>query len=263
MSIVLVVSGLAAGCMGGNGEEAGPSASAPQTTTAVKEPPAPEPPSSFTAEAAPFEVVLTWEPPTEDVERFELFRDGAPLATRSGSASSYTDDDVDPGRAYDYQIAAATDEVITTRVSVSTETPLPPLRAARLEGTFDVSTRVANESGYGTYRPSNLGWVFRPQCAEGPCNVRWRDLHQKRLRTVLKRAGTRYRGDFSGQFLIECAGSPATSAVELDLQVERARPIDDEWRATHLVGTIDHSEAAQLGCGPSEAQLTVRARLVH
>lgn len=263
MSIVLVVSGLAAGCMGGDGEEAGPSASAPQTTTAVKEPPAPEPPSSFTAEAAPFEVVLTWEPPTEDVERFELFRDGAPLATRSGSASSYTDDDVDPGRAYDYQIAAATDELITTRVNVSTETPVPPLRAARLEGTFDVSTRVANESGYSTYRPSNLGWVFRPQCAEGPCNVRWRDLHLKRLRTVLKRVGTRYRGDFSGQFLIECAGSPMTSAVELDLQVERARPIDDEWRATHLVGTIDHSEAAQLGCGSSEAQLTVRARLVH
>ena len=80
---------------------------------------------------------------------------------------------------------------------------------------------------------------------------------------MLTRAGTRYRGDFSGQFLIECAGSPVTSAVELDLQVERARPIDDEWRATHLVGTVDHSEAAQLGCGSSEAQLTVRARLVH
>lgn len=105
--------------------------------------------------------------------------------------------------------------------------------------------------------------MFRPQCAEGPCNVRWRDLHLKRLRTVLKRAGTRYRGDFTGQFLIECAGSPVTSAIALDLQVDRARLIDDEWRATYLVGTIDHSEAAQLGCGSSEAQLTVRARLVH
>ena len=167
MSIVLVVSGLAAGCMGGDGEEAGPSASAPQATTAVEEPPAPEPPSSFAAEPAPFEVVLTWEPPTEDVERFELFRDGARLATQSGSASSYTDDDVVPGQVYDYQIASATDELVTTRVNVSTETPVPPLRAARLEGTFNVSTRVASKSGYGNYTPNNLRLGVPPAVRRG------------------------------------------------------------------------------------------------
>ena len=79
---------------------------------------------------------------------------------------------------------------------------------------------------------------------------------------MLKRTGPRYRGEFTGQFLAECGGSPVASAAELDLRVDRARVIGDEWRATHLVGTLGHSEAAQLGCGYSEAQLTVRARLV-
>lgn len=261
--ILLVVAALAAGCMGGGGEEAATTASAPQATSTVEEPPAPEPPSGFSAEAAPFAVELTWEPPAEEVERYELFRDGARLAIQPGSASTYTDEDVIPGQPYDYQIASATGEVVTTRVKMSTETPVPALRAARVEGTFNVTNKVASKSGYGTYTPTGFGWVLRPRCAEGPCDVRWRDLHVKRLRTVLKRSGPRYRGDFSGQFIIECAGSPVTSAVELDLRVDKARVIDGEWRATLLVGTLDHSEAAQLGCGYSEAQLTVRARLVN
>ena len=146
---------------------------------------------------------------------------------------------------------------------MSTETPVPPLRSARLEGTFNVTTKVASQSGYGSFASSNFGWMFRPQCADGPCNVRWRDLHVKRLRAVLKRTGPRYQGGFTGQFFVECGGSPATSAVKLDLRVDKARVIDGEWRAARLVGTLDQSEAAQLGCGYSEAQLTVRARLAR
>lgn len=261
MSIVLVVSGLAAGCMGGDGEEAGPSASAPQATTAAEEPPAPEPPSSFTAEAAPFEVVLTWELPTEDVQRFELFRDGAPLATRSGSASSYTDDDVVPGQVYDYQIAAATDELVTTRVNVSTETPVPPLRAARLEGTFNIATRFTSKTGYGDYTRPNFGWRFVPRCKEGPCDVAWRDIHEPRFRARLERRGARYSGRYTGVFTIECEGNRSTSTVDLELSVVAGAAIDGEWLATRVRGTIDQSEVEQFGCRSAEATMTARGRL--
>ena len=58
-------------------------------------------------------------------------------------------------------------------------------------------------------------------------------------------------------------GAPATSVVTVDLKVDKARVIGDEWRATLLVGTLNHSEAAQLGCGYSEAELAVRARLAQ
>lgn len=262
MSIVLVVSGLAAGCMGGDGEEAGPSASAPQATSTAG-PPAPEPPSSFAAEPAPFEVVLTWEPPTEDVERFELFRDGARLATQSGSASSYTDDDVVPGQVYDYQIASATDELVTTRVNVSTKTPVPPLRAARLEGTFNIATRFTSKTGYGDYSRPSYGWRFVPRCREGPCNVAWRDIHDTGFRSRLERQGSRYRGTYTGEIGMECETAPMTTTIDVDLRVVAAEALDGEWIATRLRGTIDQTDAAQLGCRSGAATMAVRARLAR
>ena len=142
------------------------------------------------------------------------------------------------------------------------ETPVPALRAARVEGTFNVSTRIASQTGYSSYTPTNFGWRL-------PAAVRRRPLRRPLARPAreappggteanrrpLPRRATR------DQFFIECGGSPATSVAELDLRVDKARVIDDEWRATRLVGTLVHSEAAQLGCGSSEARLTVRARL--
>ena len=261
VSIVLVVAGLAAGCMGGGGDEAATTASAPQASSTPAEPPAPEPPSSFTAEATPFEVVLTWNPPAEEVQRFEIFRDGAPLATQSGSSTSYTDVDVVPGQAYDYQIASATGEVETERVSADAETPVPPLRAARLDGTFNIATRFTSKTGYGDYSRPNFGWRFVPRCAEGPCDVAWRDIHNNRFRARLERRGARYSGTYTGKFTIECEGNPSTSTVDLELKVVAAEAIDGDWLATRVRGTIEQSEVAQFGCRSAEATIAVRGRL--
>jgi hypothetical protein len=261
VSIAVVAAALTSGCMGGGGEEAATTASAPQAADTVEEaPPAPLPPSSFTAEATPFQVVLTWETPPEGVQRFELFRDAMSLAIQPGTATSYTDDDVQPGRTYTYGIAAQTGDQVADRVESSVETPLPSLRAARVEGTFNVTTRIVSQSGYQDYNRPNFGWRFRPRCAEGPCTVRWSDLHTRRIRGTLKRTGARYRGGYTGKFFLVCGSAPATSVGTLDLKVDKARVMGDEWRATLLVGTLSHSEAAQLGCGYSEAELAVRAR---
>jgi hypothetical protein len=51
--------------------------------------------------------------------------------------------------------------------------------------------------------------------------------------------------------------------VTIELRVDAARVIDREWRASRLVGTLDQSEAEQLGCRYSEAEFSVRARLVQ
>jgi hypothetical protein len=75
--------------------------------------------------------------------------------------------------------------------------------------------------------------------------------------------GARYRSDYTGTFFLVCGSAPATSVVTLDLKVDKARVIGEEWRATHFVGTVRHSESAQLDRGSSEAELAVRARLAR
>jgi hypothetical protein len=263
VSIVLVVAGLAAGCMSGGGDEAAPTASAPQAGSTPAEPPAPEPPSSFTVEATPFEVVLAWDPPPEEVERFEIFRDGRFLATQSGASTSYTDDDVVPGQAYEYEIGSATGEVETERVSADAETPVPPLRAARLEGTFNIATRFTSKTGYGDYSRPSYGWRFVPRCREGACNVAWRDIHDRGFRSRLERHGPRYRGSYTGEIGMACEDAPMTTTIEVDLRVVAAEAIDGEWIATRLRGTIDQTDPAQLGCRSGAATMAVRARLAQ
>lgn len=263
VSIALVGAALtASGCMGGGGDEAATtSAAPPATSTAEEEPPAPLPPSDFAADATPFEVVLTWEPPPADVQRFELFRDGASLAIVTGSTTSFTDEDVTPGQAYAYQIAAQAGEQVTERVNADVVTPVPPLRAARLDGTFDIATRFTSKVGYGGYSRPSFGWRFVPRCRTGPCAVLLRDIHDTRIRAQLARRGPRYVGTYRGPFTIACEGNPSTSTVDVALRVVAAGAIDGEWLATRVRGTIEQSEVAQFGCRPAEAALTVRGRL--
>ncbi len=259
---VLVFALLATACTGG-GEEA--TATEPRTTTGEQEEQAaPLPPSDFGAKPAAFQVVLSWtSAPDGGVDRFTIYRNASQLASLPGSATAYTDTSALPGETYSYEIEARAGEAVTDRVVVTTKTPLPPLRSARVAGSFDVDTRRVSATGYGEYPAPNFGWHFRPRCADGPCATVVRDLHLKRVHATLSRRGVKYRGSYNGRFTIECAGTPVSSSVTIELRVDAARVIDREWRASRLVGTLDQSEAEQLGCRYSEAEFSVRARLVR
>lgn len=250
----------AAACTGGGDDGEEGTSTPPATSTGSA---GVLPPTNFAARPAASRVVLTWARPAGDVDDYALYRDGVALASVPGSEARFTDEDVSPGEAYTYEIEARLGDETSGRVAVDTETTLPPVEAARVEGSFNVSTRVASQSGYSDYRRSNFGWRFRPRCREGPCDVLWADLHLRRLRATLNRSGARYRGTYTGRFLIECGGSASTSRVTLDLRVDAARAIGADWRATRLSGTLDHSESPQLGCVASAAELEIRARLVQ
>ena len=196
-----------------------------------------------------------------DIERYAIYRDGHWLTSLTGAETSYSDDGVLPGKEYSYEIEARAKETVAPRVSVSAETPVPSLRAARLAGFFNVKTRFRSQSGYGDYDAPTFGWRFTPKCKEGACDVRWNDLHTKRIHGKLERHGARYRGSYTGDFYMECSSAQVTTSLEIDLKVVKARALNGEWRATRVVGTIDQSEAAQLGCRSSAAELDVRARL--
>jgi hypothetical protein len=256
----LVVLASVTACMGDDDDAAmpaGTSAGQPQAAPL-------QPPSSFTAKPAALRVVLTWEAPAGlVVGGYALFRDGSGLISLDGSTTTFVDEDVAPGQDYTYEIESRLGDQASERISVDTETRVPPVGEARLEGPFDVRTRVESQHGYSEYQRSNFGWRFRPRCDEGPCDVLWNDLHLKRLHATLNRRGDRYSGTLTAPFLIECAGSPSSSRVTIDLRIDAARAVGTEWRATRLVGTLAHSEVAQLGCVASGAELSVDARLVE
>jgi hypothetical protein len=137
----------------------------------------------------------------------------------------------------------------------------PPLREARLAGSFTIRTRIVAKSGYGTYVAPIFRWRFTPVCGNGACDVRWRDLHDGSIHGRLAREGARYRGSYTGYFYMECSGAHVTSTLALGLRVVKVRMLGDDWRATRLVGSVRQREGAQLGCHSSEARLAVHARL--
>ena len=54
----------------------------------------------------------------------------------------------------------------------------PPVRDARVQGTFNVRTKELSSSGYSDLDAGTMGWQFRPRCGEGACDVRWNDLEK-------------------------------------------------------------------------------------
>jgi hypothetical protein len=207
-------------------------------------------PEGFSAEPDGFSVVLTWSEPSDSAEisGYEVRRDGQFLESFSSAEVTFTDFDVKPGRSYSYEIRSKGRSEFSGPVSTEATIKIPPLKAARLAGDFGINTRVVSSSGYSTFKPTSLGWRFRPKCGEGPCDVVWRDVSDKRVHAVLKKRGGRYTGDYKGVFFIKCQGSRSISSVHVDFKVTKARVAAGEWRATRIEGTLKNSEAPQFGC---------------
>jgi hypothetical protein len=222
------------------------------------------PPSDVGAKPAAFQVVLGWTPaPDGGVDRFTIYRNASQLASLPSSATAYTDTSAIPGETYSYAIEARAGEAVTDRVLVTTKTapPTPPLRPCRGQ----LRRRHAPGQRDGLRRVS--GAQLRVAL---PAAMRGRALRQRRERSPPEAcrcqplaARSQVPGSYNGRFTIECAGTPVSSSVTIELRVDAARVIDREWRASRLVGTLDRSEAEQLGCRYSEAEFSVRARLVR
>jgi hypothetical protein len=140
---------LTAACMGDGGDAAEPAArpaatGTEETTTTTARP---LPPSDFAAEAGSFRVVLSWvqAPGDAEAERYAVYRDGSMLISMSGSETTFTDDTVLPGREYFYEIESRSGDAVSDRIPTSTETLVPPLRAARVAGAFNVRTRTPQQ----------------------------------------------------------------------------------------------------------------------
>lgn len=127
----------------------------------------------------------------------------------------------------------------------------PPLGKARLQGNFDVTTRVLSVSGIDVARGAKDSgtWGFKPQCAKGACDVRMTfayrgaSFDRHRLSLLLDRRAEAYRGTGTARF-IECNFADVPGPVTVQLSVTKAAWIGGVWRATRVKGTYVHTTRA-------------------
>jgi hypothetical protein len=241
-----------------------------ETRSAGTSSPSPSPmipaPTGLTAEPDVVRVTLTWNQPPggADVGTYNVYRDGAFTGSVRATSTEFADEEVRPGETYVYEVEGAAEGLVSRRASVTVKIEVPPLRTARLEGTFDVRVKTISQSGYtDTIEDFSMGWEFRPKCDEGACKVVWRDVSFRGLRAALKRQGATYSGADDARFIGGCGDVQGTSTVTLALRVKRAGVRSGEWRALRLVGTMKESHPAELGCVSGAATFSVTARLAQ
>jgi hypothetical protein len=221
------------------------------------------PPADLVGRVRIVKVRLSWKAPMSGaaLQGYGVYRNGELLEGMSASELTFTDDDVRPGKDYTYEVRARGSGAVSEPASVRVEVPVPPLKMARLVGDFAVTSGVIRKLGYGEFKVPTFGWHFTPRCDEGPCDVSWRDMGDDRIQANLHRQGRRYSGHYVGFFTSRCFGTRATSSVDISLEVSKARAIAGDWRATKLVGSLENSQAPQLGCGAASFELAVTARI--
>ncbi|MGH2572844.1 MAG: fibronectin type III domain-containing protein [Actinomycetota bacterium] len=242
-----------------------------ESTVARATTPSPSPsptilaPTGLTAEAGAFGVELSWTQPPGggQIVGYSVYRNGDLAGRATPPATTFTDDEVDPGKDYTYELAATGVGIVSERASVTVKTKVPPLRAARVEGTFDVRAKQVSQFGYiEDFEPFTLGWRFRPKCDSGPCDIVWSDVLFRSFRATLDRKGLNYSGSDSGRWTGQCGTvTNLTATMTIEFRVVKARGRGGEWRATRLVGTLVERHPSMLGCSSGGADFTITARL--
>jgi hypothetical protein len=128
---------------------------------------------------------------------------------------------------------------------------LPPLGKARLQGNFDVTTRVLSASGIDVARGTKDSgtWGFKPLCTGGACDVRLTfsyrggSFDRHRLTVLLDRRAELYRGIATARFL-ECNFADVPGPVTMSISVTKAAWIGGVWRATRVKGSYVHTTRA-------------------
>ena len=223
------------------------------------------PPENPRARAKPFRIALTWsdEDPTDDNDGYEIRRNGTWVGDVEAGVTRFVDEGAIPGGNFTYEIRTQSlDGRYSEPISIEVSTPLPPRSAARVAGIFDVRADVTSSYGISGYEDVTFGWRLTPSCDDRACGFRLSDTVND-ITVVSKRKGGTYTAPFTGRLGISCGDAPVTSSGTVELRVKTAKVIGGEWRATRLVGTMSHSETAQLGCRSSGATLSLNAKLVR
>jgi hypothetical protein len=210
------------------------------------------PPLGLEAEPSAFEATLRWtyDPKSLPVERVQIYRDGEEIADLAGDSTEFIDRNVLPGHRYRYGVEAEGGGAVSEGATVILRTTKLKRADARVDGLYDVQSRVTATSGWIGEKVGerhSYGWRLDAKCSGGACRVEWGDPEFP-LSTVLRRRGGTYSGSVTGFFGSRCHGGKYTTTKRFDLRVSQAKPVYRVWRAFKLKGTVRTTGAAQLGC---------------
>jgi hypothetical protein len=221
----------------------------------------PGPPTHLKLQRGVTSVTLVWDPPAGgrgSVARYEVFRDGKRV-TRS-TRPKYRATGLTFGTQYRFWVVAVgADDRASRRVVRSVTTKLPPLNAARLAGTFNVSASLTSSAGERVrFSSHSITWSLLPTCPDAACDVSFTATHRFGSGSVvasgvLDWSGTGvYTGRWIGSFGTTCRnhGQDAISTLEITMRATSAHVEGNLWVATDIAGSI-HERVD--GCGGSPA----------
>jgi hypothetical protein len=218
----------------------------------------------LTAHETSSRVTLTWTVGTGPAAlRYVVRRNGSVAANLLADATQWVDHDVLPESRYRYAVRAIGQDETTSTNHVTARTKSAPLGTAPLAGVFDVHLHATSHFGFSSFgaESGNVGWRFTPTCANGPCDSKLADLHQKGFRLTLDRNGTSYDGTVTVHGLVRCGGTPVASNITVTVRVTDAGVFHQEWVATRIEGTMNQSSSQQLGCVASGASFDVAGKI--
>ncbi len=209
-------------------------------------------------------VVLTWaDPGGETPEGYQIHRGDTLLATVQLITHTYTDRSAVPGKAYMYTVQSTLVDELSPAATVQVTVTKPSLADARVAGSFDIKSKVTSSSGFQSINKSNdYGFLFKPKCSSGPCDVGWSIIGLKGISARLTRASDTYLGQATGNFHISCGSSNVSTTWALTFHVAQAKAVNGVWRGSKIVGTIIETSPAQLGCVSSHATESFTGTLV-
>lgn len=195
---------------------------------------------------------VRWSPPpgAPRPDQYVILRDGASAKTVAGSVTSYTDTRLAPGTTFHYRIAAVwAGRRSTPSTAVNVTTPTPPVSLARLQGTWQVDSRVTSSSGGNipTGMTWSNSWDFTPQCTSGPCSVVVSGViapagfANHDFTATLNRDGAVYTGTTSAH-ITHCGEEPnvtdVPNQITLRITTTAAQVNGTSWDASRWTGSM-------------------------
>lgn len=266
---VIVILGLIGGAIalsgnGGTTDAASPSPSPSPSPT----PTAPgQPQKLHTKKVTAFEVDLVWTPGegTDPATSYNVLRNGKLIYVVMYGHTYYTDTQVVPAKTYHYRVVALdTDEHRSEAadLTVTTKDAAPGLAA--LTGVYDIKLHATSHYGYSSFGLNDFtaGWRLDPQCGEGACDTRLKDLHVAAFTTTLKSGPTGYSATLSAKGFARCGSTETTASVTIAVHAVDAAYTHGMWRVTRLEGTMIVRTSSQLGCVSSGIDYQFTGRFV-
>lgn len=184
------------------------------------------------------------------IDQFSVLRDEAEVATVPGTARTFADKGLSPGRSYSYQLVAVLGGASSEESAVlKATTATPPVSEARLTGTYDIDGKITKSSstltlGGDPALNQTIGgsWTITPKCDAGACDAVLKgSLGGHQFTMNLKRDGAEYTGSTTAQ-ISYCTGPngkiEVTDTLTFKGTVTKAGLEGNAWVATAWKGTL-------------------------